>query len=241
MNNKRFCTQCFLLVSWCTLLGLIGCPLPTVSSFLLLNPRCRPPWQGPSNIIILFMGLRGKRIRREKRKAWQDPTPPRLDTPYGPIRLTRPPRTCDLCLGRGHVRCTVCEGRGVTRATGSRKQNPVRVDRLLHSRWTSVEIYHGHRHHTILEVQGSVKKKKNVQVRMRNCCGEPNDFWIPLDELKDKLIWRMGWLTLEDIVRANGGPLLDARLCFRCKGGRILPCVDCDGQGEIPSYEPLYD
>lgn len=79
-----------------------------------------------------------------------------------------------------------------------------------------------------------------MQVRMRNCCGEQEDFWISVEELKNKMIWRMGWETLEDIERANGGPLMDIRLCFRCKGGRILPCVECGGEGKIPSYEPLH-
>jgi hypothetical protein len=78
---------------------------------------------------------------------------------------------------------------------------------------------------------------------MRNSCGLQEDFWIDKDELSDKRTWRRGWLTLEDIIIAkehNGGVLIDATLCFRCKGGKILVCTDCDGKGKIPSYEPLH-
>lgn len=187
------------------------------------------------------MGLRGKRARREKRRAMQEPTPPLIQTPYGPIRPSKPAfRPCDCCRGRGLLRCNVCEGRGVVRATGNTRRNRILVDKLVKSQWTSVEVYNGHRHHTIMEIRGS-KKNNNLQVRMRNCCGEQQDFWISVDELRDKTMWRMGWLTLEQILQANGGALIDARLCFRCKGDRILPCVDCDGLGQIRNFEPLYD
>lgn len=186
------------------------------------------------------MGLRGKKIRKEKRRAAREETPPRIVTPYGPIRLPKPPRVCDVCNGRGLVRCGVCEGRGVVRASGQPRRNRIVADRLVKSQWTSVEVYHGHRHHTVEEVRGSLRKQ-NLQVRMRNCCGEPQDFWIDAEELHNKRIWRMGWQTLEQILQADGGPLVDACRCFRCKGGRILRCIDCDGVGEIPSYEPLHD
>lgn len=195
----------------------------------------------PTNPLVIMMGQRGKRIRREKRKALQEPTPPRILTPYGPIRLPKPPRPCDCCRGRGLLRCSVCEGRGVVRATGNNKNNQIQADRLLGSQWTSVEIYKGHRHHTVMELRGSPKKKLEWQVRMQNCCGDQQDFWIPVVDLKNKMIWRKGWQTLEDIQRANGGALRDIRLCFRCKGDRILPCVECSGEGEIPAYEPLHD
>jgi hypothetical protein len=76
---------------------------------------------------------------------------------------------------------------------------------------------------------------------MLNCCGDPHSFWISLRELKDKSMWRQGWQTLEQILKANGGPLIDARVCFRCKGNCVLSCVDCQGLGSIANYEPLYD
>lgn len=49
--------------------------------------------------VFLTMGIRGKKIRREKRKALKEPTPPVLNTPYGKIRFNRPPRICDCCGG----------------------------------------------------------------------------------------------------------------------------------------------
>jgi tryptophan-rich hypothetical protein len=189
----------------------------------------------------LYMGLRGKKIRREKRLAQKLATPPRIETPYGPIRISRPPRICDTCRGRGVVRCTVCKGRGVIRATGMSRANKVDANRLVGSLWTSVEVMYGHRHHQVIEVQGSPKNKNQMRVRMLNCCGTPQEFWLPLIELKNKSIWRMGWQTMEDIQQADGGPLLDAKVCFRCKGDRILPCIECAGQGSIPSYEPLHN
>lgn len=76
---------------------------------------------------------------------------------------------------------------------------------------------------------------------MANCCGNPITFWVPAEELKDKTSWRKGWVTLEDIRQADGGALYDIALCFRCKGSRILECVECGGQGEIESFEPIYN
>jgi hypothetical protein len=203
----------------------------------------RSPVQAPrSSYSLLHMGLRGKKIRRHKRQAQEIlKTPARVETAYGPIRFARPPRVCDACRGRGLCRCSVCEGRGVVRASGMRKRNQL-PRKLEGSLWTSVEVYRGHRHHTVVEVRGSPRScGDSHQVRMRNCCGTTSDSWIPVDEIREKRVWRMGWLTLEDIRKAVGGPIVDARLCFRCKGGKILPCIECDGKGEIPSYEPLYE
>lgn len=242
----------FLLISCCPLtFGWTSSSLPrrTIHNksrqqllFLPSNRHRLDKYHYYSTSTALAMGLRGKKRRREIRNSRKDPTPPRIQTPYGPIRITKPPRRCDVCAGRGIGRCTVCEGRGVVRATGSRKRNSFAVDRLVQSQWSSVEVYNGHRHHTIVELRGS-KKKNNLEIRMRNCCGEQQDFWITEEELRDKRTWRMGWLTLDDIIKAkeyNGGALIDVRRCFRCKGERILLCVDCDGKGIIPSYEPLH-
>jgi hypothetical protein len=49
---------------------------------------------------VLFMGIRGKKIRREKRKALKEATPPVVHTPYGKIRISRPPRLCTCCNGK---------------------------------------------------------------------------------------------------------------------------------------------
>jgi tryptophan-rich hypothetical protein len=132
----------------------------------------------------------------------------------------------------------------VVRTTGHATHNtipqPNPEQSLLGSRWTSVEVYRGHRHHEVRETRGSYRKR-TLHVRMENCCGETNTFWISLDEIRDKSIWRKGWVTMADIVSANGGPLRDARACFHCHGHKIIKCLECDGQGQIPSHEPLYN
>ena len=77
---------------------------------------------------------------------------------------------------------------------------------------------------------------------MGNCCGESkNTFWVPIPELRDKTLWRKGWVTLEDIRIADGGELFDVTQCFLCKGDKIRKCVECDAQGQIENYRPLYD
>ena len=134
----------------------------------------------------------------------------------------------------------VCEGRGVVRKTGGTKRNRVEVNKVIGSKWTSVEQREGHRHYRVAESKGSVKKK-NMELRMGNCCGEQISFWVSIDELKDKGMWRKGWVTLQDIQQAEGGELLDVAICFRCKGERILECLDCGGEGMIENYEPLHD
>lgn len=188
----------------------------------------------------LFMGQRGKRIRKEKRRARKEPTPPRIQTPYGPIRFNKPPRRCETCQGRGIVRCHVCEGRGVVRKTGTTKRNIVDPNKVVGSQWSSVAIREGHRHYRVVEMKGSAKKK-TAELRMGNCCGDPITFWIPLEELRNKNVWRKGWVTLEDIHLADRGDLPDIATCFLCKGERVLQCLDCGGAGMIESYEPLHD
>ena len=137
----------------------------------------------------------------------------------------------------------VCEGVGLVRATGQRKRNTVNIDRIVGSRWTSVEIRCGHRHYVCDEIKGS-RKKKNLSIRMTNSCGpeeERVNLWIEEEELKNKFIWRAGWITLEEIINADKGPLLDEKVCFRCKGDRIIKCAECDGKGKLGFNQVLYD
>jgi len=218
-----------LLLLWMATSGVSGFVLPILRNHV-----------GERGFEPLFMGQRGKRIKKEKKRAMREPTPPRIETPYGPIRLNKPPRKCEKCSGRGMLRCHVCEGRGVVRKTGSSKSNRVEMRNVVGSQWTSVHTREGHRHYRVAEMMGS-PKKKNVQLRMGNCCGDPISFWVPVDELKNKSLWRKGWVTLEDIIRADGGELLDVAMCFRCKGDRVLQCLDCGGTGMIESYEPLHN
>lgn len=106
-----------------------------------------------------MMGQRGKRIKKEIKREKEAEIPPRIKTPYGPIRFNRPLSTCDTCQGRGLVRCNVCDGRAITRATGHRKRNSLDANRIVGSHWTSVEIREGHRHYVCTESKGSRKKK----------------------------------------------------------------------------------
>lgn len=57
--------------------------------------------------LLIMMGKRGKKLRKEMREERRKPTPPRIQTPYGPIRMNSPPRMCLACAGRGVVRCKV--------------------------------------------------------------------------------------------------------------------------------------
>ena len=161
----------------------------------------------------------------------------------GPIRFNRPLSICDECAGRGIVRCNVCEGKGVTRATGQRKRNALNVDRVNGSRWTAVETRAGHRHYIVSEIRGS-RKNKNLQLCMTNSCGPEENrvhLWITEEEIRSKSQWRMGWVTMAEIVMADKGPLIDAKTCFRCKGGRTLKCIECDGMGKTGYYQMLHD
>ena len=177
----------------------------------------------------------------------------------------RPLRVCDVSNGRGVVRCHVCDGKGVIRKTGNRKRNSLNVSRVVGSRWTSVEIRSGHRHYVCSEIKGS-KKKKNLELRMSNSCGPEEKrvhLWITENEIRNKMEWRMGWVTLvsymswssmvrnvvphlftpekEEIQKADKGPLLDIKECFLCKGQRIIKCAECNGKGKIGYNQPLYD
>ena len=189
------------------------------------------------------MGQRGKRIKKEIKEEKKAEIPPRIFTPYGPIRLSRPLTVCDICSGRGVERCNVCDGRGVTKATGHRKRNALNVSRAVGSRWTSVEIREGHRHYVCSEARGT-RKKENFEMRMSNSCGPEEKrvhLWIAEEEMRNKFAWRMGWVTFEEIKMADKGPLIDAKACFRCKGGCVIKCVECDGKGKLGYHQQLFD
>lgn len=196
--------------------------------------------------IILRMGLRGKRRRAELRQLKQQETPAFLKTPYGKIRPQSKPRLCTTCIGRGKVRCPVCEGKGLLPATGhAQKFNRIHQP-ILGSRWTSVLIREGHRQYTVSETRGSPKKgnKKDMQFRMSNCCGPEEErvhIWITLQELRDKNVWRAGWTSLQDIIMADHGTLLDIKECFRCKGERVCECIECGGVGKVGLQQILFD
>jgi hypothetical protein len=206
-----------VFVSSCLFLGLCACayqgcyhrttPLPALPSQLVAvagtslakrhvtEPMTPQPFSS-SLLGTLNMGLRGKKIRRRKREAREFlKTPARLETPYGFIRLSRPPSVCFTCRGRGVCRCTVCEGRGLVRASGMQKQNQL-PRKLEGSKWTSVEVYRGHRHHSVMEARGSPRSRDDdsYQVRMRNCCGPSDDFWIPVNEIRDKRMEVRSWM-----------------------------------------------
>lgn len=194
---------------------------------------------------IIEMGLKGKRRRAEIRNLKQQATPALVRTPYGPIRPPSRPRICMTCAGRGRVRCPVCEGKGHLPATGhAQKYNKIHQP-IIGSRWTSVLIREGHRQYIVSETRGSPKKgnKKDMQVRMSNCCGPEEErvhIWITLQELRDKNIWRAGWTTLQDIIMADHGALLDIKECFRCKGEAVVECSECSGVGQGPYYENIH-
>ena len=137
----------------------------------------------------------------------------------------------------------VCEGRGVVKKTGSKKRNTIDMRRILGSRWTSVEIREGHRQYECSETRGS-KSNQNLELRMSNCCGPEErrvHLWIPHEELRDKSVWRQGWTTLKEIKQANRGALVDARICFLCKGMKVVECDECHGTGKVGLQQVLYD
>jgi tryptophan-rich hypothetical protein len=142
------------------------------------------------------------------------------------------------------VRCNVCDGRGIIRATGKRKRNTLpNPKRIIGSLWTSVEIREGHRHYRCTEVRGS-RKNKNFQLRMSNSCGPEEKrvhLWMNEQVVRDKSEWRMGWVTLEEILEADKGPLIDAKTCFRCKGERIIECSECMGKGKLGYNQQIWE
>lgn len=131
-------------------------------------------------------------------------------------------------------------------ATGHKKKNSVNMNRIVGSRWTSVETRCGHRQYTVSETRGS-KKNKNLEIRMSNCCGPEEKrvhLWIQLEELRSKDMWRAGWTTFKEIKKSrvlNNGVLIDMAECFRCKGERIITCVECSGAGKVENHHIVYD
>jgi hypothetical protein len=93
---------------------------------------------------------------------------------------------------------------------------------------TSVNILNGHRHYVVSEVLSK------SEVVVRNSCGEREDVVTTLEELKRKEVWRLGWVTLEEIREAERGPLRGkVKECHKCKASKKLECRTCYGMGEV--------
>eukprot|EP00518_Triparma_eleuthera_P003207 CAMPEP_0182461488 /NCGR_PEP_ID=MMETSP1319-20130603/6054_1 /TAXON_ID=172717 /ORGANISM="Bolidomonas pacifica, Strain RCC208" /LENGTH=232 /DNA_ID=CAMNT_0024660781 /DNA_START=95 /DNA_END=790 /DNA_ORIENTATION=+ len=186
------------------------------------RPQFHPSAASPPRAGLVLLGKRKKRPR-------PPPTPPTVQTPYGPVRCPLVKIGCGACFGLGGVRCPTCGGAGAMRkgaATGKRNSMPPK-GRLGGSKFTSVEKLNGHRHYYVKELRGA-------EVILQNACGEPKEHASDVKTLKDKSVWRTGWVTLEEIKEAEGGRLNEVvKVCFRCKGSGAIECKTCYGEGEV--------
>ena len=91
----------------------------------------------------------------------------------------------------------------------------------------------GHRHYRVKSLLGDY-------IILENSCGEKSEVKQTKEQLRDKSIWRSGWVTLEEIKKAEGGKLNPVvKECFRCKGSCRIECETCLGEGEIYRDAPI--
>ncbi|GMI18604.1 hypothetical protein TrLO_g13435 [Triparma laevis f. longispina] len=171
------------------------------------------------------------KLSAKKRKIIPPPTPPTIRTPYGPIQPPLVKIGCLKCSATGLSPCPTCSSTGLIINGRLKNANNLNIlppkNKLIDTRFTSVNVLNGHRHYRIKSLLGD-------SIILENSCGESKEVIQTKNELKNKSIWRSGWVTLEEIRKAEGGALQpEIKTCFRCKGMKKIECETCYGEGEI--------
>ncbi|KAL4452629.1 hypothetical protein ABPG75_008291 [Micractinium tetrahymenae] len=149
----------------------------------------------------------------------------------GPYKRTA---ACRRCAGSGSVPCGQCGGSGRLARGGYHKRNPVNAARLVGSKWTAMERTFGWRHFRAVQKQG---QGKGTLVLLQATCDESTQFWVNMQNLKDRGRWASGWLQKQEILAleaqqqaAAEGP--GAQRPGGAAGG--TPCKGCAGSGAVP-------
>ncbi|KAL4853668.1 hypothetical protein ACK3TF_005387 [Chlorella vulgaris] len=161
-----------------------------------------------------------------------------------PYKRTAACRRCDGC---GSVQCTQCGGTGRLARGGYQKRNPINVARVIGSKWTAMERTFGWRHFRVMQKKG---QGKGTFVLMTATCDESTQFWVNMQNLKDRDRWASGWLQKQETLAleqqrkqaaatgpaaaaAVAGGAVSGTACKACGASGTLPCPLCSLAGQV--------
>ncbi|CAM9796211.1 unnamed protein product [Choristocarpus tenellus] len=126
-----------------------SCLLPYASGFMI--PQLRSFQRMGSKPVV------GVRVMQMRRQQLQE------------LPLSELPQSCPSCVGSKTIVCPVCLGTGLISKTGFSKKNNVNMQKIIDSKWTSVNARLGHRHFV---ARGKKRKKvADAEVELVNTCG----------------------------------------------------------------------
>ena len=135
-------------------------------------------------------------------------------------------RSCGTCGGTGEVACDVCGGSGRLARGGFQRNNPVKVSKLVGSKWTSQQKHLGKDYFVVKELQKL--GPKHTVVLVEACTAPERKLWLNTELLKDKSAWAPGWV--EGMCRTSVADSPEARPCPACSGGSgRAACPSCAG------------
>jgi len=135
-------------------------------------------------------------------------------------------RSCGTCGGTGEVACGVCGGSGRLARGGFQRNNPVKVSKLVGSKWTSQQKHLGKDYFVVKELQKL--GPKHTVVLVEACTAPERKLWLNTELLKDKSAWAPGWV--EGMCRTSVADSPEARPCPACSGGSgRAACPSCAG------------
>lgn len=142
---------------------------------------------------------------------------------------------CKLCRGTGKFPCETCRGMGALPPGGFSRRNTISHNRVVGTQWTAVSAIKGKwRHFRCVAKKGRFAKEA-VAV-LAGACGPQKHRLVvdvPLSDLKKRDLWTSGWVTLQDIRRADGVGGVPGPTCMSCAGEKQVACPRCDGRGKV--------
>lgn len=171
-------------------------------------------------IVSLRLARDGKVMRVPPRKLKSDST----------LELTRRPVPCRECRGAGMLPCQVCQAVGKLSRGGFSRNNTVRLQNIVGSKWTSVTAINGKwRHFVCIDKSGT--SIKNAVITLAGTCGPAAKrirIDVPVKELKSRSHWQGGWTTLHHIEDESE----TLKTCSACRGEASVLCPGCEGLGQ---------
>jgi len=139
-----------------------------------------------------------------------------------PVERKAPVRTriCRRCRGSCTIDCKDCRGSGQLPRGGYQKKNPVNMNRLIGSKWTAMERTFGWRHFRATQNR---KEGKCSYVLLVATCDEATQFWVDVQNLKDREKFASGWLQKVELQNITAG----GAECRTCSATGKVTCPLC--------------
>eukprot|EP00192_Tetraselmis_astigmatica_P018616 CAMPEP_0117682942 /NCGR_PEP_ID=MMETSP0804-20121206/20030_1 /TAXON_ID=1074897 /ORGANISM="Tetraselmis astigmatica, Strain CCMP880" /LENGTH=245 /DNA_ID=CAMNT_0005493291 /DNA_START=94 /DNA_END=831 /DNA_ORIENTATION=- len=119
-----------------------------------------------------------------------------------------------------HHRLQGLQGVRAASQGGYQKKNPVNMNRLIGSKWTAMERTFGWRHFRATQNR---KEGKCSYVLLVATCDEATQFWVDVQNLKDREKFASGWLQKVELQNITAG----GAECRTCSATGKVTCPLC--------------